>query len=170
MHNQGKLCFKAPNLYAEDERDVFFFSDAPHLVKTVRNNLYSSSASGTKYLWNGSHILWSHVKEIYEHDASLVLRRTRLTNDHINLTPHSKMTVKLAAQVLSNSVGRLMMASSSTDNKETAKFILLMNKFFDCLNTRSTVEGHRTRNEWLLPYTSVDDHRFQVNSCVDMLL
>lgn len=43
--------YKAVNLFAP-ERDVFFFSDAPHLIKTVRNNLASSGwGRRTRHLW-----------------------------------------------------------------------------------------------------------------------
>ena len=38
-----------PNIYVTDERMIYFFSDAPHLVKTVRNALSNSgSGKGTR--------------------------------------------------------------------------------------------------------------------------
>ena len=33
------ITYFVPNIYAADERMIYFFSDAPHLVKTVRNAL-----------------------------------------------------------------------------------------------------------------------------------
>ena len=53
LHKQpgDDVCYKAANIYAPD-RFVYFFSDAPHLVKTVRNNLASSGwGRNTKRLW-----------------------------------------------------------------------------------------------------------------------
>ncbi|KAK7484624.1 hypothetical protein BaRGS_00024150 [Batillaria attramentaria] len=79
-----------------------FFSDVPHLTKTVRNN-FSSSGGGkrTRHLWlNGKDLLWSHITDIYDRDVAGQLRRTKLTHDHVYLTPASVMNVKLAAQVL----------------------------------------------------------------------
>lgn len=38
---------KMSNPFAQEERDIFFFSDPPHLVKTVRN----SWASKKRNLW-----------------------------------------------------------------------------------------------------------------------
>ena len=35
-----------------------------------------------------------------------------------------------------------------------------MNKFFDCLNARSQVESIKDHNEFYVPYTSKNDHRF----------
>jgi hypothetical protein len=45
---------------------------------------------------------------------------------------------------------------------ETAKFIGLCDRLFDCLNSRSEKEGAATLKPDLLPYTSVDDTRFKV--------
>ena len=62
------VCYKAVNLFAP-ERHVYFFSDAPHLIKTVRNNL-ESSGKATRLLWNGGHVLlWEHVKAVYNLDV-----------------------------------------------------------------------------------------------------
>lgn len=41
------VLFKVPNLHASDGRDLFFFSDPPHLIKTVRN----CWASKCRTLW-----------------------------------------------------------------------------------------------------------------------
>ncbi len=41
------LLFKVPNIHSADGRDLFFFSDPPHLIKTVRN----CWASKCRNLW-----------------------------------------------------------------------------------------------------------------------
>ena len=50
--NAGKdVCFRTINIYAP-QRYIYFFSDAPHLVKTTRNCLYhSGSGSCTRYVY-----------------------------------------------------------------------------------------------------------------------
>ena len=35
--SDASLVHKVANIYAPDERYLFFFSDAPHLIKAVRN-------------------------------------------------------------------------------------------------------------------------------------
>ncbi|XP_014677400.1 PREDICTED: uncharacterized protein LOC106817251 [Priapulus caudatus] len=70
------------------------------------------------------------------------------------------MRVNLAAQVLSYSVGRLLQANSGEEAQETAKFVLLMDRFFDCLNVRSHNEAERKRKPDLLPFRNADDARF----------
>ena len=53
MHAVGgedmDVIHKTVNVYAPD-RCVYFVSDAPHLLKTFRNNLFSSRANGGKRL------------------------------------------------------------------------------------------------------------------------
>ena len=48
MHSpKKKLVHKTANVYASDNRSLFFFSDPPHLIKTVRN----AFASSIRNLW-----------------------------------------------------------------------------------------------------------------------
>ena len=103
-HNQeADVCYKTVNVFAPD-RNMYFISDPLHLVKTVRNNLRSSgSGKNTKLLWNNGHyIVWIHIADLYRRDNENILRRTKLTADHIHLTPHTVMNVRLAAQGLSH--------------------------------------------------------------------
>ena len=51
MHGKG-LINKVKNPYSDDERNIFFFSDVPHLLKTSRNCFANSFAhSMTRQLW-----------------------------------------------------------------------------------------------------------------------
>ena len=121
------VIYKTVNRYCR-ERNIFFISDVPHLMKTTRNCWYSSSSGGVRYMWvslcsgcvdpviiflflysffllsqnNGKHILWEHLHYLYHHtqaESGLYIGR-RLTNEHLHLTSYSKMKVNLAAQVL----------------------------------------------------------------------
>ena len=52
MHGTGKLVHKTTNPYEDPPRSLFFFSDVPHLLKTVRNCWANSfSHSHTRALW-----------------------------------------------------------------------------------------------------------------------
>ena len=86
---------------------------------------------------------------------------TKLTSYHINLTPYSIMRIRLAAQVLSETVGSILNSFSSPDMQGTAKFCLMVDKSFDCLNVRNTTEHKLKRKPFLKPYHSVDDERFE---------
>ncbi len=37
LHGTGDLVYKVSNPYSEDNRQLYFVSDPPHLIKTVRN-------------------------------------------------------------------------------------------------------------------------------------
>ena len=53
MHCSGKttdLCYKSANPYTAEDRNVYFFSDVPHLIKTTRNCWSHSSKNGTRHL------------------------------------------------------------------------------------------------------------------------
>ena len=100
------VCHRTVNLYAR-HRYIYFFSAAPHLVKTARNCLlHSGSDKCTQYMWNeGFFVLWRHVAQMYYQDVENCLKLLpRVTFDHINLNAYSKLRVNLAAQVLSASM------------------------------------------------------------------
>ena len=69
-------------------RKIYFFSDAPHLVKTARNCLFNSgSGKHTQQLWNnGKFLLWEHIAKLYFSDLDCGLHQLpKLTVDHIQL-------------------------------------------------------------------------------------
>ena len=60
MHKQSNdhsLCYKSPNVYAQDERYVYFVADPPHLMKTTRNCWSKSGIHGTRHMQVGN-VLW----------------------------------------------------------------------------------------------------------------
>ena len=51
MHGDGTV-YKTSIVHASDERDVYFYSDLPHLIKTTRNCFsHSDSASTNRAMW-----------------------------------------------------------------------------------------------------------------------
>ena len=67
-------------------------------------------------------------------------------------------------QVLSTSVADALSFYGYTDTSETEKFIRTFDKFFDCLNVRSTDEYIRRRKPNLRPYTETTDERLTVRT------
>jgi hypothetical protein len=171
--NAGReFVYRSKNIYSDEKRFIYFFADAPHLIKTARNCL-SSSGSGraTRYMWNNNfYILWSHVSQLYYEDLESGLKLVnKLTSDHVNLTPFSKMRVRLAAQVLSETVGCVLNEFGSPEVAGTAQFCLMMDKFFDCLNVRNKQEWVKKQKVNLKPYESVDDEHICLNIWLAML-
>ncbi len=52
---------------------------------------------------------------------------------------------------------------------ETSKFSEMFDNFFDCMNTRSKIEGKKKRTPDLDPYRSVEDPRFDVKIKIPVL-
>ena len=52
MHGDG-IVHQTVNPFAADGRPIFFISDPPHLIKTIRNNLSNSKSGGSRCLWVG---------------------------------------------------------------------------------------------------------------------
>ena len=158
------VVYRAKNIHAKENRFMYFFCDVPHLIKTARNCI-SNSGSGraTRFMWNnGFFILWSHISHLYHDDLESGLKIVnKLTSDHINLTPYSVMRVRLAAQVLSETVGNVLNHFGPPEAAGTAEFCLMMDKFFDCLNVRNTKEHELKKKPNLRPYESPDDIRFE---------
>ena len=162
--DSGDLVHYTTNLFAPS-RKIYFFSDAPHLLKTARNCLFNSgSGNRSRYLWNNNkYMLWEHVAKLYYSDLDMGLHQLpKLTVEHIQLKSYSKMKVSFAVQVLSNSVAEALKRHYiSGEASETATFCKMMNDFFDCMNVRSTTEHERKRNPWLAPYQHLDDSRLE---------
>ena len=84
----------------------------------------------------------------------------KLKYEHINLTPYSVMNVRLAAQVLSETVGKVLLVTGSAEVAATANLRLMMDKFFDFLNVRNTEEHKIKLKSFLRRYRNINDVRF----------
>ena len=49
LHSDDDMTYKVPNPYASTPRDLYFVSDPPHLLKTIRNSWFNSKQK----LWVG---------------------------------------------------------------------------------------------------------------------
>lgn len=65
-------------------------------------------------------------------------------------------------QVLSESVAKALKFSGDSNVQETARFIELMDKMFDCLNVHNFSHGYHARKPFQMPYRSPKDGRLQV--------
>ena len=158
----GEFVHKTLNKYALEERYLYFVSDPPHLLKTARN-CFANSGSHLKSrnLWFDGDITWMHIVELYEKhcEQSEFKLCPKLTRNHVDLTSFSKMKVSLAAQVLSSTVSNALDHVYGERVSNTAKFVRIMDKWFDVMNVKHLNEGRNKRNVNLLPFTDVNDER-----------
>ena len=106
-------------------------------------------------------ILWNHITDIFYQDRECCLHiLPKLTFEHIKLTPYSIMNVKLAAQVSSSTVSKVLLHHGLLESEDTAKFCALMDKFFDIMNIRS-LDAHKfDQKPNLVPFSLLNDNRF----------
>ena len=153
--NTKDVTYRAINLF-EPKRYIWFFADAPLLLKTARNCIYHlGNANGTRHMWKeGNFILWDHLCKILDDEFENGLKlNPELTINQVQLSSFSCMNVKLAAQILSATNANIFNNYYRPETTQTALYCKHMNDFFNCLNAKS-------RNEFLKPYMTENDFRF----------
>lgn len=132
--------FDAEKAYFPDpkypNRKIFALLDPPHMLKLVRNCV------GTRNLVDGDGgiIRWDYFKMLYEAQKSLPWNlANNITRAHVDYQKQ-KISVKLAAQIFSNSVADAMEfmkgeCSQFIDVDATVKFIRTVNDIFDIMNS-----------------------------------
>lgn len=94
---------------------------------------------------------WKYIDELYTLEkTSTTARATKLSKKHLAPNTFEKMSVKLAAQVMSHTTAAAMKTAIecgqiSEDAKGTASFLENMNHLFDAMNSRRqfTTNGYR---------------------------
>ena len=103
----------------------------------------------------------SHRANLYYESLDIGLKYLpQLTNEHFQLTSYSVLNVRVAVQVLSSLVGKVLQEFGPQDAAGTAKLCMLMDSFFDCLNVRNTDEFKTKRKPSLKSYPDARDERF----------
>lgn len=131
------------NFYVIDNDKVYIIYDVPHLFKSIRNNFLN----GGEMMMDNKTAKWCHLKELERCNTSTLHFKT-ITKLHIEPKFRSKMKVKLAAQILSNTVAAILKLLSqsvvhqenSEEILETAELIEDLDKLFDCTNGPSNAK------------------------------
>lgn len=153
----------------DEERPLYFIIDPPHLLKTVRNCLFSSEETCKVRLMykNKQNIVWKAIRDLYETERSRpgnFRKAHKLTNDHIYLNSYSKMKVRFAAQVLSKTTANAICAEFGEKYSETVKFIELFDTWFDIFNTSNLTECYYQRKPNKRPFKTFKDQRISVSA------
>lgn len=94
-------------------------------------------------------VSWDHVEAFFRFDRKNCVRMApKLTEVHLTLPPFSKMSVKLAAQVLSHSVAAgistlVQLGVLPSDAKQTALFIDRFDQLFNAFNSGNLHSGRQ---------------------------
>ena len=120
----SKIVFDTPDIYAP-ERSIFFISDPPHLLKTIRNCLYNSGKKKCRGLKkNGQEMLWSTIVRLFKYKSTLTVKKLyKLTAPCVFLNSYSRMKVAYAARVFSKSVSNVLRRLNWPGTSELCFFV-----------------------------------------------
>lgn len=142
--------------FSVNDNNIIALYDAPHLIKSLRNNLLDGN-----YSLNGKLIEMNVIRKTYEADKSKKCKAlVKITYTHMYPKPFQRMNVKLAVQVFSHSVASAIRTCISTGELKTesaastADFVDIVNNLFDCLNSRK----FRSNN----PFNSSIHHKHSI--------
>ena len=123
---------------------------------------FAGDGQGTRSLWNnGKDMTRYHISKIVSDEMNNGLKLIpKLTLEHVQLNPCSIMKVRLATQVLSESVSNILSNYYPDAAHAAAEFCRFMDMSFDCLNVRNQYEGNNKKKEYLKPCREINDERF----------
>lgn len=162
------VVFDTVNKHAPD-RLLYFFSDVPHLLKTLRNAFFNSrkapknkKKSPRLLKKNGEYIVWDTIIKLYLSKKEKTLRKSyKLNAQNVFPDSYSRMKVKPAAEVMSHTVATDILSQGWAGTSETVDFIYRVNNWFDLLNGAYSTHGIRKNNKRLNPYTIQDVQDFE---------
>lgn len=167
---ENDVLFSTINIASPHLRQLFFFIDMPHVLKTIRNAFANSYChKKSRRLWNGEDLSWQLIVDHYEKHKNDKLRKSMITAAHVYLTSFSVMRVSYAAQVMSKRLSSAihdageeaeMKGEKHLPFRVATNFMRMTNDFFDCLNGHNVTSHKRYRNDNLKPYSSGNDTRF----------
>lgn len=133
----------------DPSRKINVFADVPHLVKLIRNHFLDHgfhSADGEETITCDS------VRELIAVDQGKMRLAHKLTNQHVSVKGYKRQKVTFAVQLLSNTVSKaLRFLGERGEIKSagwllTAKFIKLVNDWFDVMNSCLRFDPSGKRN------------------------
>lgn len=153
-------------------RSYYVIYDPPHLLKNACNMLIrpdKAKSDNSRFKktyfpgFNQSHASWDYVTRLFELDRQRSVRLApKLRKKHVyRLISGSKMKVKLATQVLSNTVSSaldLMVSTGVIDASAsaTSSYLKLFNDIFDVFNSSSPKSKNHLNRPLTLNSKSMD--------------
>ncbi|CAG9827175.1 unnamed protein product, partial [Diabrotica balteata] len=126
---------------------IIYIFDPCHLIKATRNNLINNV-----FYFDDKKTSWSFIETFYHEDKKQFYKcAPKLTHSHIYPTSFEKMRVKLASQILSNTVASSMYTYISlgilpSDALGTIEIIEKFNNLFDILNSTDNNNPNKFKN------------------------
>ena len=147
MNMNGTSASKSKCYNPFSRKPLFFISDPPHLLKKLRNNIYSSGFKSQNPRFtcllqkNGKYILWDHIYFVEQRDRKRRLYATDLRHSHVHLDNLNKMRIKLAVDTLSRKVRQDMATHENNITKETQEFISMCETLWNVFNDNTPLQS-----------------------------
>lgn len=129
-------------------KNIYMFADAPHLLKLLRNWLLDKGFR----LNNDIQIDRSPLENLLQLNRQEVSPCYKLTEKHVLCEKTQRQNVRLAAQLISNTVGcalrRQKPGSDKTKAENLGEFICIMNTWFDIFNSYTEKGTVPTKNAY----------------------
>lgn len=125
--------------FTSKNKKIYAIFDAPHLFKSVRNNLLSGIFKLDQQIIN-----FDIIKATFQFDNASKTARAlpKISERHINPNCFEKMSCSLALQVFSKTMAAAIRTCVETklvnkkEGSDTAEFVLTLNNLFDSLNSK----------------------------------
>lgn len=117
------------------QEPIYFFADAPHLLKLIRNWFLDNGFT----LENGEQISSVPVEELIKSTATEITSCHKLSTSHVKCEKTKRQNVLLAAQLLSHTTATALKHYKPGPDKKLAEvtgaFIELVNDWYDIFNS-----------------------------------
>lgn len=127
---------------------VYFFADAPHLLKLIRNWFLDTGFA----LEDGQIINSEPVRELIVSTNTEISSCHKLTIKHVHCEKTKRQNVSLAAQLLSHTTATALNHYTPGPDRQlaqaTAKFIHLINSWFDIMNSYTLASSVPTKQPY----------------------
>ncbi|KAJ4440540.1 hypothetical protein ANN_08681 [Periplaneta americana] len=116
---------------------IYFFADAPHLLKLVRNWLLDTDLIFS----NGKIVSKEPLESLIKDDNHEIKACHKIDSSHLNCRGTERMNVRKAAELMSHSVATALrhfkLGGDSSITENTSEFIEIVNNWFDLMNSYS---------------------------------
>jgi len=152
----GNNATKSQGFNPFSAKPIFFFSDPPHLIKKLRNNIFNSGFKENHQRYsrtlklNNKYVLWDHIYSVYEREKRRHLYATPLRRAHLQLDNWSKMRVKLAVNTLSRKVAEEMRAHENNATESTQKYICMCHDLWEVFDSRQPLASANDNRSTML--------------------
>lgn len=131
-----------------NKNKIYFFADAPHLLKLIRNWLLDSGFT----LGNGQIVNKAPLVSLIENTTTEISSCHRLRMDHIKCEKTQRQNVTVAAQLLSHTTAtalkQYLPGPDKTVANNVADFCDLCNSWFDVMNSYTSMASLPTKQPY----------------------